>query len=70
MANTSKEAATKTEKLSPMKTFKSSADLENCYRFIHENNMRREALLVLKHVIDKCPPLSKSKSRSSKTKLQ
>lgn len=68
MAETNKEAAVKKETMSPMKTFKSSSDLENCYRLIHENDLRREAIMIFKHVLDKCPQLkTKGKSKSKKT---
>jgi hypothetical protein len=68
MSNTNKETAVKKEvPMSPMKSFKSSADLENCYRFIHENDLRREALMIFKHILDKCPTVkTKGKSRSKK----
>ena len=32
-----------TEKVSPIKSFRSNPDVENFYRFIYENGLRKEA---------------------------
>lgn len=53
----------------PMKTMKMASEVENFYRFIHENKLRTEAHQLLSMVI--APLKKKSKrSRSKAKKLQ
>jgi len=35
-----------------VKNFRSSTDIENFYRFIYDNNLRREASVILKNIYD------------------
>lgn len=37
----------KTEDNSSIKQFKQNSDIENFYRFIHENNLRKEASVLM-----------------------
>jgi len=36
-----------TEATTNIRTFRNSADIENFYRFVHENGLRREAAIIL-----------------------
>ncbi len=45
-ANTSTDAE-QVENTGGVRGFRSSADIENFYRFVHENGLRREAAMIL-----------------------
>lgn len=62
----SKEVVEQTETTKALKGFKSAADIENFYRFIYENDLRREAKMVL-HAITAA---AKQGSKRKKRKLQ
>jgi hypothetical protein len=36
-----------------LKNFRSNADIENFYRFLHDNGLRREANMLLEYAMDK-----------------
>ncbi len=66
--NTTAEAA----KTGP-KNFRSNPDVENFYRFVNDNGLRREAKIVLEAVAARLKSLNKKKSRrgrKSKKTLQ
>jgi hypothetical protein len=44
-----------------IKGFKSNADIETFYRFIHENGLRREAHMLMEYAMKKVSRLRKSK---------
>ncbi len=50
-----------------IKNFKNSSDVENFYRFIHENNLRGEAQKLVEVVLKKITP---PKKRGRKKVLQ
>ena len=50
-----------------IKSFKKSADVENFYRFIHENDLRREAKSILE-AIKVYFSKKKKRKRKSRTK--
>ena len=51
--------------------FKSSSDVESFYRFVHENDFRREAKVMLQAVHDLMKKEAKSKKKKrSRKKLQ
>jgi hypothetical protein len=50
-----------------IKNFRSNVDIENFYRFINENDLRREATVMLEFVHSK---LAKPKKRGRKKKIQ
>lgn len=60
-------AKTKTEVTeeanSALKTLKASSEVENFYRFILENNLRSEAHVLMKTVLDHLQPKKKRKSK-------
>lgn len=45
------------------KTFKSSSEIENLYRFIHENNLRAEAKTLIELVVKRLSPPKKKRGR-------
>lgn len=49
-----------------LKAFRSSSEVENLYRFIHENGLRAEALKLMKIVLKK----TISTRKKTKKKLQ
>ena len=54
----------KTE-VSRSRNFRNSADIENFYRFVHDNNLRREAHLILETIISRMN-IKKRRRRSKK----
>jgi hypothetical protein len=44
-----------------IKTFRSNSDIENFYRFIHENGLRREAGMLMEYALKKVSKLRKGK---------
>lgn len=45
-----------------MRSFRATQDIENFYRFIHENDLRNEAKILLKNIVG-----SMKKKRKSRT---
>lgn len=54
------------ETVKPVRNFRNSPDIENFYRFIHENDLRREAKMIFEAINAKVNKSSKRKSRSKK----
>jgi hypothetical protein len=52
-----------------IKSMKSSSDVVNFYRFIHENNLRGEAHKLMDTILKTIAP-TKKRGRKSKKKLQ
>lgn len=57
-----------TEPAKTIKSFKSSQELENFYRFIYENGLRHEAKYALEVVAKKLTPKKKPRGRKPKAK--
>jgi len=51
-----------------IKTFRKSKELEDLYRFINENGMRREALQALEFISARMNVPKKKRGRKSKSK--
>jgi hypothetical protein len=49
-----------------IKNFRSNGDIENFYRYIHENGLRREAFMLMEYAISKVAKARKGK-RAAKT---
>jgi len=50
------------------KNFRANTDVENFYRFIHENSLRHEARTLVEYVLSKVPGKTKStRKRKAKT---
>lgn len=56
---------TTTEKAAPevmtLKNFRSNGDIENFYRYIHENGLRREAYMLMDYALSKVARVRKGK---------
>ena len=65
MTNVTKEKGKldKTEKGILGKGFRANTDIENFYRFVNENNMRREAKFFLAKVLEKVKVKPSRRSR-------
>lgn len=59
-----------TETVKTVKNFRNSADIENFYRFVHDNGLRFEAKKVLELVVKTINEATKKKGRKSKKSLQ
>jgi hypothetical protein len=62
----SKAVDTTTEKAAvpevmTIKNFRSNGDIENFYRYIHENGLRREAFMLMEYAISKVAKVRKGK---------
>jgi hypothetical protein len=49
-----------------IKNFRSNGDIENFYRYIHDNGLRREAFMMMEYAISKIGKARKNK----KSKIQ
>ena len=50
-----------------IKNFRSNGDIENFYRYIHDNGLRREAFMLMEYAIGKVAKARKSKKMSKAT---
>ena len=62
----SKQASTESAKAA-LKTFKQSDEVQDFYRFVHENNLRRDAKTMIETLVAKVKATSKKKGRRKKT---
>ena len=53
-----------------MKTFRSSTELEDLIRYVHENGLRREAHVAIDFVTKSLKPKRKTRTRKTKKTLQ
>ncbi len=44
-----------------LKNFRSNGDIENFYRYIHDNGLRREAFMMMEYAISKVAKVKKGK---------
>ena len=51
-----------------LRNFKNSADVENFYRFVHENGLRREAKLIMSSIVSALTKKKKKKTRKRRSK--
>ncbi|MCB9091890.1 MAG: hypothetical protein H6621_02825 [Halobacteriovoraceae bacterium] len=63
-ASKEEKAAQKELLTGQMKAFKSSSEVTNFYRFIHENNLRHEAKVLLEKVVQSLKGKRKTRSKS------
>jgi hypothetical protein len=65
---TDKTTTTETVKIEPevmtLKNFKNNSDIENFYRFIHENKLRGEAHTLMELVLKSIQKASKKKAKN------
>lgn len=55
-----KSAGTTPEPMT-IKNFRSNGDIENFYRYIHENGLRREAFMLMEYALSKVAKVRKGK---------
>ena len=48
-----------------IKNFRTNGDIENFYRYIHENGLRREAFMLMEYAIGKVAKARKGKRKSA-----
>jgi hypothetical protein len=64
MARTAKKTRAKKEKpevIAAIKQFKASGEVESFYQFVHENNLRNEANILIKMVLKTLTPAKRKK---------
>ena len=54
------------EKVSPLKNFRANPDVENFYRFLYENNLRKEAKTCFEAIVKAIKPPKKTRGRKKK----
>ena len=52
-----------------LRAVKSNADVENLFRFISENNLRKEAHMIFSQVVNHLNPPKKKRKRKAKATL-
>ncbi len=63
MLEENKEKKTPQENFITLRNFRKSPEVENFYRFISENDLRREAQMILEVITSKIAQKKKKKSR-------
>ena len=63
MLEENKDKKAPQENFITLRNFRKSAEVENCYRFVSENDLRREALMILEVITSKLTQKKKKKSR-------
>ena len=63
MLEENKEKKTPQENFITLRNFRKSPEVENFYRFVSENDLRREALMILEVITSKLAQKKKKKSR-------
>lgn len=48
-----------------IKNFRANGDIENFYRYIHENGLRREAFMLMEYALSKVARARKGKRKSA-----
>jgi hypothetical protein len=61
--NTTEKVAT--PEVMTIKNFRSNGDIENFYRYIHDNGLRREAFMLMEYAISKVAKVRKGKRKAS-----
>lgn len=60
-ATTNNEEKTVTPEVMNIKNFRSNGDIENFYRYIHDNELRREAFMLMEYALGKVAKVRKGK---------
>lgn len=66
-------AGAATAEIPKVRNFRNATDVENFYRFLNDNDLRKEAKLALETVLNKLAPKSKKRKKrnsAGKKKLQ
>lgn len=59
--NTTTEETAKPAEAMTLKNFRSNGDIENFYRYIHENGLRREAYMLMEYALSKVAKVRKGR---------
>lgn len=59
------EKAGQAPEVMTIKNFRTNGDIENFYRYIHDNGLRREAFMLMEYAISKVAKARKGKRKSS-----
>lgn len=59
------EKAAASPEVMTIKNFRSNGDIENFYRYIHDNGLRREAFMLMEYAISKVAKARKGKRKSA-----
>lgn len=62
--NLDEKAGVATEVMT-IKNFRTNGDIENFYRYIHDNGLRREAFMLMEYAISKVAKARKGKRKNS-----
>lgn len=65
---TTKEEIVKNEQNIGPRNFRHNPDVENFYRFVHDNQLRHEAKMLFKAILDKLKTKSKAAKKEKKIK--
>lgn len=60
-SNTKTEEKAAPAEVMTIKNFRSNGDIENFYRYIHDNGLRREAFMLMEYAIGKVAKVRKGK---------
>lgn len=60
-ATTLDEKAGSAPETMTIKNFRSNGDIENFYRYIHDNGLRREAFMLMEYALGKVAKVRKNK---------
>lgn len=59
------EKAGQAPEVMTIKNFRTNGDIENFYRYIHDNGLRREAFMLMEYAISKVAKARKGKRKSA-----
>jgi hypothetical protein len=66
MGNLDAGASASTEQNKAFRNFKSSPDVESFYRYVHDNSLRKEAKMILAHIVKSCQEIEKKKAKAAR----
>jgi len=61
VTNETEEKSAAAPEVMTLKNFRSNGDIENFYRYIHDNGLRREAFMLMEYAISKVAKARKGK---------
>jgi hypothetical protein len=61
---TTEEKVAAVPEVMTLKNFRSNGDIENFYRYIHENGLRREAYMLMDYALSKVGKVRKGKRKT------
>lgn len=61
MSKATEEKTSGSSEAMSVKNFRTNGDIENFYRYIHDNGLRREAFMLMEYAISKVAKVKKGK---------